>query len=162
MNQNEEKTDISHVVVRELQAPLVSALIKGYACAIGEDKAFEIAQEIINEDAILSGKTLAEKVSGNTLKDLLTAIQEFWTKDGAMELDNICLDEDRLSFDVTYCGYAEMYRKLGIQELGTLMSCSRDFAFMDGFNPKIELKRTKTIMEGDSICNFCYVMKRIE
>ncbi|MCP4727110.1 MAG: L-2-amino-thiazoline-4-carboxylic acid hydrolase, partial [bacterium] len=37
--------------------------------------------------------------------------------------------------------------------------CCRDFAFQDGFNPKIELVRTKTIMEGDDICDFCYKLK---
>jgi hypothetical protein len=159
LNKDESKSDISHVKVRELQAPLVSALIKGYANVIGKDKAFEIAQEIINQDAVLSGKTLAKEVSGNSLKHLLTAIKEFWTNDGAMELENITLDENSLSFDVTRCRYSDIYKKFDIQELGTLMSCSRDFAFMEGFNPEIELKRTKTIMEGDSSCNFCYVMK---
>jgi hypothetical protein len=159
VNKDESKSDISHVKVRELQAPLVSALIKGYANVIGEDKAFEIAQEIINQDAVLSGKRLAKEVSGNSLKHLLIAIKEFWTKDGAMELENITLDENRLSFDVTHCSYSEIYKKLDIQELGTLMSCSRDFAFMEGFNPEIELKRTRTIMEGDSSCDFCYIMK---
>jgi len=159
MKQNESEHEITHVAVRELQAPLVSALINGFANEIGKDKAFEIAQKVINADAILSGKTLAEKFSGNTLKDLLKAIQKVWIKDGAMKLENISLDENSLSFDVTHCSYAEVYQRFGIQELGTLMSCSRDFAFMDGFNPAIELKRTKTIMEGDSICNFRYVMK---
>jgi hypothetical protein len=159
VNQGKGKSKISHVTVRELQAPLVSALIKGYAKLIGEDKAFDVAQEIINHDAVLSGNTLAKEVSGNSLKHLLEAIQKFWTTDGAMKLENISLDKTHLSFDVTYCGYSEIYKKLGIQELGTLMSCSRDFAFMEGFNPEIELKRTKTIMKGDSICNFCYVMK---
>ena len=159
MTKKESEPEISHVKVRELQAPLVSALIKGFAKSIGEDKAREITQEVVNADAVLSGKTLAERISGNTLGDLLAVIQEVWTKDGAMELQNISIDENSLSFDVTHCGYAEVYKKLSIQELGTLMSCSRDFAFMDGFNPEIELKRTKTIMNGDSICNFCYVMK---
>jgi len=159
LKQKVSKQEIAHVKVRELQAPLVSALINGFTKEIGKIQAHEIAQKVINEDAALSGKTLAEKSSGNSLKDLLKVIQEVWTKDGAMEIENISLDERSLSFDVTYCGYAEVYRRLGIQELGTLMSCSRDFAFMDGFNPAIELQRTKTIMENDSICNFRYVMK---
>ena len=159
MKQKESKQEIAHVKVREIQAPLVSALISGFTNEIGKDHTHEIAQKVINEDAARSGKALAEKVSGNSLEDLLRVIQEVWTKDGAMEITNISLDERRLSFDVTHCGYADVYKKFGIQELGTLMSCSRDFAFMDGFNPEIELKRTKTIMENDSICNFRYVMK---
>lgn len=159
MDTKEDKPEISHLLVREIQAPLVSALIKGFAKEIGEDKAREITQRVVNEDAILSGKNLSYEFSGNSLDVLLKAIQEVWAKDGIMKLENILLNEKSLSFDVTRCAYAELYQRLNIQELGYLMSCSRDFAFMDGFNPKIELKRTRTIMEGDTVCNFCYVMK---
>ncbi len=159
MNREDEMVAVSHLQIRRIQAPLVSALIKGFAAEIGEEKAFKITQKVVNEDAILSGKTLANEFSGNSLKTMLKIVQEVWAKDGIMEIENIHLDENMLSFDVTRCGYADMYKELGIQELGTLMSCSRDFAFMDGFNPVIELKRTKTIMNGDPICNFCYVQK---
>ncbi|MHA2424915.1 MAG: L-2-amino-thiazoline-4-carboxylic acid hydrolase [Candidatus Thorarchaeota archaeon] len=160
MNRKEATSEISHLQVREIQAPLISALIKGFATEIGEDKAWEITQRVVNDDAVLSGKTLASEYSGNSLNIMLRIVQEVWAKDGIMMIENIALDETILSFDVTRCGYAEMYQRLNIQELGHLMSCSRDFAFMDGFNPAIELKRTKTIMEGDSICNFCYVLKK--
>ncbi|MFW9994511.1 MAG: L-2-amino-thiazoline-4-carboxylic acid hydrolase [Candidatus Odinarchaeota archaeon] len=159
MNQEEKKQEISHLLVRELQAPLVSKLIKGFARAIGRDKALEIAQAVINEDAALSGKILADKLSGNSLEELLRIVQDVWARDGILEIENVSLDEETLSFDVTCCGYAEMYQRLGIRELGFLMSCSRDFAYMDGFNPEIELKRTKTIMEGDHVCDFRYAKK---
>ncbi|MBW2409434.1 MAG: L-2-amino-thiazoline-4-carboxylic acid hydrolase [Deltaproteobacteria bacterium] len=45
-------------------------------------------------------------------------------------------------------------------ELGTILSCSRDFALIKGFNPKINLKRTQTIMEGASYCDFSYTFKK--
>jgi hypothetical protein len=60
---------------------------------------------------------------------------------------------------VTKCGYAEMYRRLGLEDLGKLMSCSRDFPRQDGFNPAIRLKRKTTIMEGGERCDFRYVAK---
>jgi hypothetical protein len=160
MKNGEDESMISHLQVREVQAPLVSALIKEFANEIGEDRAREITQRVIDRDAILSGMTLAREFSGNSLEVLLKMIKKVWAKDGTMEIENVSIDENTLSFDVARCGYAEMYQRLNIQDLGTLMSCSRDFAFMDGFNPEIELKRTKTIMDGDSICNFRYVMKK--
>jgi len=60
-------------------------------------------------------------------------------------------DEGELCFNITSCKYADMYEKLGIKELGCVLSCSRDFPFMEGFNPEVELIRTKTIM-GRSVC----------
>jgi len=52
-----------------------------------------------------------------------------------------------------------MYRALGIPELGALLSCNRDFALIQGFNPDVDLTRTQTIMEGAPFCNFRYTRK---
>lgn len=156
MKTEEHKPEISHLQVREIQAPLVSALLKGFIEEIGQEKTFEIASKVIKEDAILSGKKLADAYSGNSLEVMLRIVQEVWAKDETMKIENVSIDEHTLNFDVTRCRYAELYQKLGIQNLGHLMSCSRDFPFMDGFNPKIKLTRTKTIMEGHAICDFHY------
>jgi len=159
MDKKESRAEISHLLCREIQAPLVSALIKGFAREIGDSKAFSIAKKIICEDAVLSGKSLAENYSGCSLEALLKIVEEVWAEDGTLEIKNIRLNEDTLCFDVTYCGYAKMYERLGIKDLGSLLSCCRDFTFMDGFNPEIELIRTKTIMEGADICDFRYKKK---
>ncbi len=158
--ENKNKTaSVSHLMCREIQAPIVSALIKGFSEEFGPERTHSIAKKIINKDAAISGKTLSEKYSGNTLNELLKIVEEIWAEDGTMEISNICLSHNSLKFDVTRCGYAELYEKLGIKELGTLLSCCRDFAFQDGFNPEIKLERTKTIMEGENICDFCYRLK---
>ncbi len=60
----------------------------------------------------------------------------------------------QLSFNVTRCRYAEMYRALGMADLGSSLSCQRDFALAEGFNPAIQLTRTQTIMGGASFCDF--------
>jgi hypothetical protein len=49
-----------------------------------------------------------------------------------------------------------MYHHLGIPELGDTLSCSRDFALIEGFNPEIRLNRTQTIMQGAAWCDFRY------
>ncbi len=67
--------------------------------------------------------------------------------------------DDRLSFNVTRCRYAEMYRALGLDELGGSLSCCRDFALVEGFNPEIELERTQTLMEGATHCDFRFRTK---
>jgi hypothetical protein len=51
---------------------------------------------------------------------------------------------------------------LGIPELGTSLSCARDFALINGFNPNITLKRTKTLMEGADCCDFRYRVQQNE
>ena len=81
----------------------------------------------------------------------------FTLKDDALEIKMVKETEKELFFDVSYCGYAEIYEKLGVKKLGCTLSCIRDFYFLEGFNPRITLKRTKTIMEGDDYCDFRYV-----
>jgi hypothetical protein len=147
---------ITHLQRREAQAPIVSSLISAFADKIGYDEAVDIAKEVIREDAILSGKTLAEEYSGNTIVELSKIVKEVWAKDDALEIKIIKETDKELFFDITSCGYVGIYEKLGVRKLGCILSCIRDFYFLEGFNPRITLKRTKTLMEGDDCCNFRY------
>ena len=148
---------ITHLKRREVQAPIVASLINAFANEIGYDKAVRIAEEVIREDAILSGKTLAEEYAGNSMAELSKIVKEVWAQDDGLEIKMIKQTEKELFFDVSYCGYAEIYEKLGVKKLGCILSCIRDFYFLEGFNPRITLKRTKTIMEGGDCCDFRYV-----
>ena len=77
-----------------------------------------------------------------------------------MEMEVLEQNEQRLAYNVTRCGYADMYRQLGLAELGKTLSCGRDFALIEGFNPEISLTRTQTILDGASYCDFRYEVKR--
>ena len=77
-----------------------------------------------------------------------------------MQIEVLEQNESRFAFNVTRCRYAEMYRLLGIPELGALLSCNRDWALIQGFNPDVHLERTQTIMEGAPFCDFRYTMPR--
>jgi hypothetical protein len=127
---------------------------------MGEEEALAVAGEVIREDAIRSGRSLAEAYSGNSLETLLRIVQGVWAADGTLAISNVELTGETLSFDVTACGYAEMYERLGLEALGCRLSCDRDFSFMEGFNPDIELQRTQTIMEGADHCDFRYRRRR--
>lgn len=65
-----------------------------------------------------------------------------------MRLEVVERDAERFGFNVTRCRYAEMYHALGIPELGAPLSCNRDYALIEGFNPEVELTRTQTLRQG--------------
>ena len=46
--------------------------------------------------------------------------------------------------------------RLGLAELGPILSCNRDGSMIEGFNPEIEFARTQTLMEGARHCDFRY------
>ena len=59
--------------------------------------------------------------------------QEMWTRGGALERDIIEQSDTRYRFNVTRCKYAEMYRDMGLGEIGHLLSCQRDGTFCEGY-----------------------------
>ena len=61
-----------------------------------------------------------------------------------------------LDFNVRRCRYAETYRAMGLGDIGDILSCNRDGAFCEGYDPRIKLTRTQTIMGGASHCDFRY------
>ena len=128
--------------------------VVGFAEEIGYEKAMKIARNVVGKDSMASGKKMAQEYKGNTLIELSKIVKEMWADDGALEITMIKETDRELFFNVTYCGYAQMYEKMGIKEMGYTLSCIRDFSFLEGFNPKIELRRTQTIMEGAEYCDF--------
>ena len=128
---------LTHLKKREVQAPLVSSLISAFASKMGYDKAVDIAKEVIREDAIMSGKTLAEEYCGNSIAELSKIAKDVWAKDDALEIKMVKETEKELFFDVSHCGYVEIYEKLGVKKLGCILSCIRDYYFLEGFNPRI-------------------------
>ena len=97
-----------------------------------------------------AGCHAAGAVGGNDLPHLRAAI-ETWKAGGVLELDVLRADGEALEFNVTRCRYAEMYRRLGLADLGPVLSCSRDAAMVEGFNPAIVFRRTQTLMEGCAV-----------
>ncbi|MBV8078700.1 MAG: L-2-amino-thiazoline-4-carboxylic acid hydrolase, partial [Planctomycetaceae bacterium] len=91
---------------------------------------------------------------GEATLDAFARGLERWREGGALEIDILEQSPERLSFNVTRCRYAEMYRALGLADLGSSLSYQRDFALVEGFNPAIRLTRTQTIMEGTPYCDF--------
>ena len=144
---------ISLLSRREIEARLIAPLLEAFANELGREITYEIARRAIVQMAEEQGQHLATQSGPHGLQEF-AGVLESWTQDGALELDVIESNAERLAFNVNRCRYAEMYASLGCQELGTLLSCSRDYAFAAGFNPEIELVRTQTIMNGDDCCDF--------
>ena len=101
---------------------------------------------------------MADLYGDNSLKTLARVVREIWAAGDALAVRFIEETDQRLYFDVTRCRYAEMYAKLGMRDLGFSLSCCRDGSFGEGFNPKVRLERTRTIMEGAGFCDFRYSM----
>lgn len=138
---------------RETEARVLVPVIEALAEAFGRDAVVAIVRETIIGIAREQGADLARHMGGNGAAAFLESMK-YWRQDNALEIDVVAQDDSRLEFNVTRCRYAEMYRAMGIPELGALLSCNRDFALMEGFNADAKLTRTQTLLGGASHCDF--------
>jgi hypothetical protein len=138
---------------REIEARIVGPLVQAMRDELGDEKALALVRRVIAELARQSGAELARQLGEASLEAFSRSLGR-WSEGGALEIDVLEQSEDRLSFNVTRCRYAEMYRALGLADLGSSLSCQRDFTLVEGFNPAIRLTRTQTIMEGAPFCDF--------
>jgi L-2-amino-thiazoline-4-carboxylic acid hydrolase len=143
---------------REIEARIVGPLVRAFAGEIGEKRTLEIVRDLIRDLARAGGSDLASVLGNQTLEAFARGLDR-WRENGALEIDMLEQSATRLSFNVTRCRYAEMYKALGLGDLGASLSCERDFALVQGFNPDIDLTRTQTIMEGATSCDFRFRLR---
>lgn len=144
---------------REIEARIVAPLLDAMGREFGKERVREIAREVIIQIAREQGAQLADAVKGQSLAHFAETLAD-WKKDDALRIEVLEQTENKFSFNVTRCRYAEMYRALGVPELGALLSCNRDWALIQGFSPDVTLTREQTIMEGAAFCPFRYTLKR--
>ena len=140
---------------REVEARILMPVVEALGRSFGRDEVIRIVSGTIVEIARQQGAELADAMGGDTSRHFTDSLA-YWTQDEALAIEVHEKDGRRLDFDVTRCRYAEMYRALGMPELGKILSCNRDFALIEGFNPRASLSRTQTIMEGAPFCDFRY------
>ncbi|MDR1519249.1 MAG: L-2-amino-thiazoline-4-carboxylic acid hydrolase [Planctomycetota bacterium] len=137
----------------EIIKPIYAILRRDY----GEPRAREIIAEAIAAAAREAGRLAAAAAGGKTGLASFAKLLPLWLKDDALEIDVIRHDAGHFDYDVKRCRYAEMYRELGLgDELGALLSCGRDSAFIEGYAPGVKLSRGGTIMLGGKVCDFRY------
>ncbi|MGE4225805.1 MAG: L-2-amino-thiazoline-4-carboxylic acid hydrolase [Vicinamibacterales bacterium] len=140
---------------REIEARILAPVLDALGGEFGRERVIAVAREAIAGVAREQGRAMAE-ASGDTSLPAFFAQWEPWTRGGALELTVIEATDTSLAFDVTRCRYAEMYRALGLADLGEVLSCQRDGALVGGYAPDVAFTRTQTLMQGAPCCDFRY------
>lgn len=149
--------DVGVLRRRETEARIVAPLLERLADEYGEG-VYEVARGVVVDVARRQGAALAERVGGDSLPEFAVGLGA-WSADGALETDVVELNDAAFAFDVTRCRYAEMYRSSGLEDLGASLSCDRDGALIEGFNPNVEFERTQTNMSGADRCDFRFRLR---
>lgn len=145
---------------RRIEAAFAKGVYEEMKAELGEARAKAILSRAVVKMAKDTAAEMAKEAPGGepSLAHFI-ALQPLWTKDDALRIETLRQDDKHYDFNVTRCRYAEMYREMGLADLGAVLSCNRDGAFCEGYHPKMKLERTQTIMGGATHCNFRYTME---
>ncbi|MCP1845612.1 hypothetical protein ACVIHI_008919 [Bradyrhizobium sp. USDA 4524] len=147
---------------RQIEAGVIAPIYAVMCERFGEDQAKAVLELAIRRAAIAGGKHFAARTPGGTNMQSFRELQPLWTKDDALTIEVITATDDQFDFNVHRCRYAETYREMGLGSIGHLLSCNRDGSFCEGYDTRLKLTRTQTIMAGADHCNFRYRLEEDE
>jgi len=145
---------------RRIEAAILKHVYDTLRDSHGKEVAQRTLASAVRASAMAQASEMAQRVNGATSMQTFIDRQELWTRGGALEREVIEENASRYRFNVTRCKYAEMYREMGLGEIGHLLSCQRDATFCEGYDKRLKLKRTQTIMQGASHCDFDYTYEK--
>lgn len=146
---------LSILAQRRIEAAFARGIHEEMRAAIGDEAARAILSRAIVKLAEAAGGALAAETDTPGIAHFAGTLER-WKRDDALAIDVLRQDEQAFHFNVTRCRYAETYRAMGLAELGAILSCNRDGALCGGYDRRLTLERSQTIMGGASHCDFRY------
>jgi hypothetical protein len=124
----------------------------------------ERALQLVGSAGDRMGREMAlNQLKGRSITDF-NEFRTFW-KDlmssplfsSTQDVEIVEEDQHHLKMRVSRCLWAEHFQRLGDTELGYLVCCHADHQMLSTYNPRLSLRRTKTIMQGDDHCDHCVI-----
>ena len=154
--------DVPMILRREIEARMAAPLIRAFEKELGKERTYEIVGSVIKELALEAGEYLASRVEVNDIDQFMEHLLPVFQSGGALEMEVVKHTPTEARWDTTRCKYAEMYRDLGMADLGKLLSCNRDEYLFKGYNPDMVFERTMTKMDNERCCDFCLKLQTPE
>jgi hypothetical protein len=150
---------VGHLERRRIEGRVLVPFIRVCREKLGEEATRELVAAFIDEASREDGAKSAERF-GSDMAGLRRIAEEVWGgPGGGIDIEVLRQDAKRFDFNVTRCGYAQLYKDWGLADLGFQLQCSRDHAMLHGFNDDIALERSQTIMQGAACCDFRFRRK---
>jgi len=130
-------------------------MMKALEGEMGKEKTIEFLKKTTTKRLTELGKVQAERSPDNTLN---TYVEQF--RSGyANTLKKEIVEDSEKAFElkVTECIWASTFLDAKMGDYGYAWVCWGDYAWAQGFNPKIRMVRDKTLMQGDCCCNHRYI-----
>jgi flagellar basal body L-ring protein FlgH len=141
---------------RRIEAEILKHVYDTLKESHGEAVARKTVADAVRRSSVAQAAEFAAQVGGRTSMQTFIDRQAQWRAGDALTVEVKEQTDQSYVYNVTRCRYAEMYRNMGLGEIGHLLSCQRDGTFCEGYDRRLKLKRTQTLMQGASHCDFNY------
>jgi hypothetical protein len=130
-------------------------LAKALEKEMGKEKAIAFLKKASTERQTNFGKQQASRMADNSFATYVGQFRKGYDDVLTMEIAEDT--EKAFELKVTECIWAETFIKAKAADIGYAWVCWGDYAWAEGFNPKIKMVRDKTLMQGHDRCNHRYV-----
>jgi hypothetical protein len=152
--------DIPIVEQVKIQARVLVPLVKALQAELGEDRANAIVRKALGDLYRTLGERWWQAQPTSSLGENMASAFVRFARGNAVDYHVVAQSDDDFAADVTGCRYAQLYKELGAPELGFLLVCGSDAPMAEGFGPDVTFRRTQTIMQGASHCDFRYTRRK--
>ena len=140
----------------DIMSKQMSWLLKIMKDHFGEE-AYQVLVKDAGERTRQQWSKIAEESGDNSLE---AYIKHSWEEHSSEGFEYITEEtESGFHINCIKCPRHEIAKRLEITEQMFYVFCEGDSYMVEGFNPNIGLKRTKTLMQGDDCCDFFYYYK---
>ena len=153
-----ESSDMTFQEVYDFAFKSYVPILQNLARELGEEHFLQALRKAAWADALRSGQEDASRLACNDFAAFnawATQPSRFWKHVLTFEI----VQDTPQAFEilVTDCLWARTFRDIGAADIGYELVCHPDHAYCQGFNPKISMHRSKTLMQGQDSCNHCWV-----
>lgn len=140
---------------RTAEAQALAAVYQTLLPRLGEGGALDAVRVALDALAADAGRAFAAQAPHGPGLEHFATILDLWRGSGVLDVEDVVLVGDTLTFRVTRCGYVQAYRSMGLPEvLVGELSCRRDAPFARGYHHGLRLERPETIAAGHDACGF--------
>lgn len=123
----------------------------------GQEETLELLRKQAAEFNLERGRKQAENSADKSLKSYTRIFANPKNWEGVLRLEVVEDTDAAFELKVTECLHATNFRENDAADIGYALVCWGDYAWAEGFNPKIKMVRDKTLMQGHPFCNHRYI-----
>ena len=143
--------------ISEFSTRTTVELIRALEKEWNKDEVNKFVKNFSTEKLLQRGKMQAAQSEEHDLQSYVSMFKENPLFQKALTVEIV--EDNDLAFEmkVTECLTASTFLAMEAGDIGYAMVCWGDYAWAEGYNPKIKLVRDKTLMEGHAYCNHRYI-----